>query len=247
MYRHADDRLHSAAAKAKRTARRYSWGRHKMVIHINALNLAYMAIPKAACSSVKAALGALDPDVPETDATAFPRKALHNRYQTRRFRIHRWRAYDGCFRFTVVRDPLKRLLGVYSNRVVQRRELHTSRSFRRGLTDLPPDPDPDFFFQNLNAYINAASTIKHHALPTSVFTGKDFSLYSKVYRTSELGALAADLGDITGRKVTIPHVNSSPAPLCIDELAPKTRTAISTRLASEYAHLADYFDNPLVN
>ena len=218
-----------------------------MVIHINAFNIAYMAIPKAACSSVKAALGALDPDVPETNATAFPRKALHNRYQTRRFRIHRWRAYDQCFRFTVVRDPLKRLLGVYSNRVVQRRELHMSRNFRRGLTDLPPDPDPDFFFQNLAAYINAASTIKHHALPTSVFTGKDFSLYSKVYRTSDLDDLAADLSGITGRDVTIPHVNSSPAPLSIDDLSSKTRAAIATRLAPEYAHLADYFDNPFIH
>ena len=49
-----------------------------MVIHIDALNLAYMAVPKAACSSVKATLGALDPDNPETDATAFAMDDIHD-------------------------------------------------------------------------------------------------------------------------------------------------------------------------
>ncbi|WP_299692894.1 sulfotransferase family 2 domain-containing protein [uncultured Tateyamaria sp.] len=215
-----------------------------MVIHIDALNVAYMAVPKAACSSVKATLGALDPDNPISDPTAFSMDTLHDQFQTRRFRIHRWQGYDHCFRFTVVRDPLKRLLGVYTNRVVALRELFTARNFRRGLVDLPPDPDPDFFFQNLGAYIKGASTIKHHALPTSVFTGEDFGLYSKVYRTSDLADLAADLSEISGQDVTIPHVNSSGTPLRIDDLARKTRAAIAQRLAGEYAHLSAYFDNP---
>lgn len=215
-----------------------------MVIHIDALNVAYMAVPKAACSSVKATLGALDPDNPISDATAFSMDTIHKQYQTRRFRIHRWQGYAHCFRFTVVRDPLKRLLGVYTNRVVELRELHTSRNFRRGHVELPADPDPDFFFQNLPAYIKAASTIKHHALPTSCFTGEDFSQFSKVYRTSDLPDLAADLSEIAGHKVTIPHYNSSGTPLRIEDLAPKTQTAIAQRLEDEYAHLAAYFDNP---
>ena len=215
-----------------------------MVIHIDALNLAYMAVPKAACSSVKATLGALDPDNPVNDATGFSMDNIHKLYQTRRFRVHRWQRYAHCFRFTVVRDPLKRLLGVYSNRVVALRELHTSRNFRRGHVDLTPDPDPDYFFQNLDAYIKAASTIKHHALPTSCFTGEDFSVFSRVYRTSDLGDLAADLSEIAGHPMTIPHYNSSGTPLDIDELAPRTQSAIANRLRGEYAHLADYFDNP---
>ncbi|WP_415920500.1 sulfotransferase family 2 domain-containing protein [Tateyamaria sp. SN6-1] len=215
-----------------------------MVIHIDALNLAYMAVPKAACSSVKATLAALDPENPMQDPAAFSMDTIHKQYRTRRFRIHRWQDYESCFRFTVVRDPLKRLLGVYTNRVVELRELHTSRNFRRGHTDLTPDPDPDYFFQNLGAYIKAASTIKHHALPTVLFTGEDFGVYSKVYRTSDLGDLATDLSEMAGRDVVIPHGNSSAAPLHLDDLKPKTQKAIADRLAPEYAHLSQYFQSP---
>ena len=218
-----------------------------MVIHIDTLNIAYMPVPKAACSSVKATLAALDPANPVNDATAFEIDTLHKQYQTRRFRAHRWAACGDCYRFTVVRDPVKRLLGVYSNRVVALRELHTARNFRRGHTDLPPEPDPDYFFQNLTAYIRAASTIKHHALPTHCFTGMDFGVYSKVYRTSDLHELAQDLTDVTGRSAVIPHVNSSDTPLRIDDLAPDTQAAIATRLADEYAHLSAYFDNPFLS
>ena len=216
-----------------------------MVIRVDPDKIAYMAVPKAACSSIKASLAALDPTHPVDDPTQMGQKEVHAFYATHRFRKHRWMHLDDYFRFTVVRDPLKRLMGVYTNRVVGLRELYNCRKIKRGRVDLPADPDPDFFFQNLEGYIDISSSIKHHALPTALFTGRRFDVYTKVYKTNEINALSADLSAHVGREVVIPHFNSSDQPLSLDDLKPETHRVLKQRLAAEYTHLARFFDNPL--
>ncbi|WP_413821694.1 sulfotransferase family 2 domain-containing protein [Tateyamaria sp.] len=104
-----------------------------------------MAVPKAACSSIKAALAVIDPTQDTTDPMTLEQKQVHNIYPTQRFRMHRWDQVLDYFRFTVVRDPLKRLLGVYTNRVVGLRKLHNCRKIKRGRVNLTADPDPDYF------------------------------------------------------------------------------------------------------
>lgn len=215
-----------------------------MVIRVDPKRLAYMAVPKAACSSIKAALAALDPTQAQDDPDAFGQKQVHSLYPTQRFRMHRWQHVEGHFRFTVVRDPLKRLLAVYTNRVVALRELHNCRKIKRGRVNLPADPDPDYFFQNLSPYIAVSSSIKHHALPTVVFTGADLRRYSRVYRTDEIGLLEQDLSHHVCADVHVPHFNSSGAKLTLDDLKPETHRVLAARLDSEYRHLEGYFCNP---
>lgn len=215
-----------------------------MVIRVETHRLAYMAVPKAACTSIKAALAVLDPDQPKSHADDLGEFEVHGIYPTMRFRPHRWAMYEDHFRFTVVRDPLKRLLAVYTNRVETLGILENCRNIRRGMVHLPKQPDPDYFFQNLPAYILASSDIKHHSLPTWLFTGRDFSLYDRVYRTSDLADLADTLSKRVGMPVDIPHFNSSDRRLQLHDLAPKTQRALEMFLTDQYAHLADFFDNP---
>ncbi|MEX0311074.1 MAG: sulfotransferase family 2 domain-containing protein [Tateyamaria sp.] len=215
-----------------------------MVIRVDSHRLAYMAVPKAACSSVKAALCVLDPLQIQTRVDQLGQKQVHSIYPTKRFRRHRWHYLANHYRFTVVRDPLKRLLAVYTNRVEGLGILSHCRKIRRGRVHLPTNPDPDYFFQNLNAYIATSSDIKHHTLPTALFTGTDWSAYSRVYRTSEMAELEASLSRQTGRKVEIPHFNSSDRRLTLDDLSARTQRVLQVRLESEYAHLAPFFDNP---
>lgn len=146
----------------------------------------------------------------------------------------------------MVRDPLKRLLAVYTNRVVALRELHNCRNIKCGRANLPADPDPDFFFQNLGGYTAVASSIKHHALPTVVFTGSDLNRYSRVYRTSEIPSLADDLICIADMDITVPHFNSSAGTLELSDLKPQTCRALAERLEHEYRHLEGYFSNPFI-
>ena len=218
-----------------------------MSVALPDLRIVYMPIPKAACTSVKAALASIDPEAPITaEEIAADPYCVHAHYQTTRFRPHRWEPYsDGTWwRFAVVRDPLKRLLGVYSNRVEELKELYHSPKMREQ-TALPMDPDPDFFFQNLLAYMELSSTIKHHALPSHLFIGPLPLRFDTVYKTENLGQLGADLSARAGREVRVPRFNSTEHPLKLSDLAPATMDALRERLSDEYIHLQDYYKNPL--
>lgn len=215
-----------------------------MVVAVSSFKIAYMAVPKAACSSVKAALAMVDPHVDLTlDSMAADNTLVHKAYPTMRFRPHRWEEYEDWWRFTVVRDPLKRLLSVYTDRVVARRELFNSPKLRRQ-SALPMDPDPDFFFQNLSRYVDLASVVKHHAIPVRLFIGPKPLRYHHVFTVNQLGDLAAELSERTGQRAEIPKFNSSGQKIDIADLQPETRTALATMLEPEYDHLSDYFDNP---
>ena len=216
-----------------------------MVITVEAHKIAYMALPKAGCSSVKAALAHLDPDVTLPPEDRIDVNTWHAIYPTRRFRPHRWKQYADYWRFAVVRDPVKRLMSVYTNRVVEFKDLHNCRNILRGHVDLPKDPDPDFFFTHLRAYCDASSVIKHHCLGAELFLGPKPLKYDRVYRTEELAELPHDLARITGTTVDLPRENSSDQRLALDDLKYGTVRAIRGFLNDEYAYLSGYYDNPL--
>jgi len=216
-----------------------------MVIAVPEYRLAYAAVPKAGCSSVKAMLAQVDPNVALPPLEKTTNRTWHALYPTQRYRKWRWKQYRSDFFFTVIRDPVKRLMSVYTNRVVQKRELFKSRNIKSGHLGLPADPDPDFFFQNLREYMQAAAVIKHHALPTWMFTGRDLAFYDCVFRTDEMNELAHELSERTGSLVESMRANSSEQRLEFDDLASETRDALRPVLIEEYVHLRGYFDNPM--
>ena len=213
------------------------------MIYLKSLNLAYMPVPKAACTSVKAALAVLDPEKEASDVDALEHEAVHDIYPTQRFRPHRWETSKGAWRFTVVRDPVKRALSVYSNRIVDMRELHNSPRLR-AQSELPLDPDPDFFFQRLEDYKALASAVKHHTVPMWLFTGRRLELYDEIYTTSDLGRLQDDLKAHIGQGVTLPRRNRSSFSIKLDDLAPETQKALRETTAPDYELFADYFQSP---
>lgn len=214
-----------------------------MVIAVETPSLAYAPIPKSGCSSVKAMLSEIDPVAARYNGPEVGQKRYHAIYPTRRFRQKRMARLARAFRFTVVRDPIRRLMSVYTNRVLELRELHNSRKLRNRGT-LPLDPDPDTFFQNLGEYRHLSWAIKHHALPAHFFTGPDLGLYDQVFRTDQMGDLAKQLSEMSGRPVAATKANASRATLAFDDLAPRTRDGLREYLDAEYRHLTGYFDNP---
>ncbi|MBY6114373.1 sulfotransferase family protein [Mameliella alba] len=214
-----------------------------MVIAVDAWKLAYVALPKAGCSSVKQALAMLDPWVIVPDQPDV--QTWHQIYQTRRFNGALWAQYSDFFRFCVVRDPAKRLMSCYTDIVVKRRALKDSPRVRAA-SGLPLDPDPDTFFMRLSRYRRKSSIVKHHVLGAELFLGPDLRAnFDRVYRTSELGQLACDLSRQTGETVTMPHANSSGGKLSIFDLEGRTIDRLRPLLEDQYDYLADYFTNPL--
>ncbi|APX11453.1 hypothetical protein BWR18_06980 [Tateyamaria omphalii] len=204
-----------------------------------------MAVPKCASSSVKRALAELDPQIDTASLevpTSNENSKWHAVYPTQRFRPHRWeKVPDDWFGFTVVRDPLKRLIACYTDRVVTRRELHNSPRIRSGQVNLPADPDPDFFLQNLGAYRDASSVIKHHTMHIWLFTGPKLEKYQKVYKIEDLETLRGDLAEWTQTDVAFASENKSDISLDIDDLSDQTLASLGPWLREEYAFLKDHY------
>ncbi|KNG95522.1 sulfotransferase family 2 domain-containing protein [Pseudaestuariivita atlantica] len=219
-----------------------------MVITVDAFKIAYMALPKAGCTSVKAALAQIDPAVEIAPDEPNLIRAWHTAYPTTRFRPHRWDAVADHWRFCVVRDPVKRLMSGYLDRVVKRGELKNSRRLARGdFPHLTDDPDPDFFFQNLWDYAEASSVVKHHVAEAWLFLGPGpiTDHYDRIYRTEEMPYLAEALAARSRLPVSIPKANSTGAKMTLDDLKPATRDALRSYLAAEYAYLKGFYDNPM--
>lgn len=214
-----------------------------MVIAVDAFRLAYVALPKAGCSSVKAALAHLDPwkhVPPETDVHTW-----HALYPTQRHKARRWARLSGYYRFCVVRDPARRLMSCYTDIVVTRGALRDSPRVRAA-RGLPLDPDPDTFFCRLARYRRKSSLVRHHVLGASVFLGENLrDDYDRVYRTGDLDELAHDLSRRTGESVEIPHANATGGGLSLFDLQGRTIDRLRPLLDEEYAFLSDHYTNPL--
>lgn len=208
-----------------------------MVIAVEDYEIGYVPVSQAACTTVKNMLGTLmgrplpaDPD------------RVHRMFPTRRFRPDQLTAIEDFFRFTVVRDPVDRLLSVYSDRVVKREELRASPRLQS--SGLPPRPDIDVFFQNLDAYKNHASIIKHHVMKQVVFIGTDLAYFDRVYTTDDLATLRDDLWAMTGRKLAAHHLNAAPHGVIFDDLAPATQAALRAQTQDDYRLLSAWFTPP---
>lgn len=199
------------------------------MVEFEEFELGYVPVPKAESTAVKAALTVLGDVAPDPDDSAW----VHNHMPTRRFSPDNFRRYDDLWRFTVIRDPIDRLLAVYSDLILGRDVLAYGANVRRGRIDIPTRPDPDFFFQNLDRYRAAAFAIKHHAMKQVVFTGPDLGVYDRVYDAAQLDELCAELTSMTGRPVTAtpptPH-----APILLSDLKPETRAVIRAETAADY-------------
>lgn len=214
-----------------------------MVIKVEPLGVAYTAVPKAGSSSVKAMLAQVDPGVSLPAPEDITNRTYHSLYRTRRYDDSRFATVGDKFLFTVVRDPIRRLMSVYTNRILGTRDMQRSRGIEKR-RDLPVEPDPDFFFAKLRKYARRSKLIAHHLLPTEAFTGPDIKRFDAVYRTDQMTDVANLLSARAGTTVSLERANKSEAKLEFDDLKPQTRDRIRPYLAAEYRYLSGVLDNP---
>lgn len=154
--------------------------------------IGYFNIPKVASTSIKKALYGAEEKRPflgeDQDRNA------HQWFSKKRKKVNS----DACdFTFVVLRDPVKRFLSGYSNRVGHHREL--SENYIRGkhpelIDELPAfNPDLDQFIAQFDRYLQV-STIRHHFEPVSnLLTRKQLDRFDRIYRIEDLGELEKDL------------------------------------------------------
>jgi|GEM_PF-923282 len=107
------------------------------------------------------------------------------------------RDFADCYRFTITRDPVKRFLSMYSNRVLHHRELAADSVVAGKLAEagLAPDPDINTLVDNIEAYMNCQPSIHHHGRPMIDFLGPDLTVYERFFDISETHALIEEIKD----------------------------------------------------
>jgi hypothetical protein len=89
--------------------------------------------------------------------------------------------YRDFYCFAITRDPLRRFLSMYSNRVVFHRELAANR--RGNLLEragLEPDPEINLLVDRFDAYCKVQGSVLHHASPMMGRLGPDLGVYRRI-------------------------------------------------------------------
>lgn len=209
--------------------------------------IAFVAVPKTACSSIKHLFFQLENErsfeifwangKAYNVHTIYPSRYFQRGYKPEQFRDH--------FRFLIVRDPVKRFLSSYSNRVLHYKNLARWNLPREALdAGVAPDPDLSSFIEHLETYRQYSGDIRHHTDPVMDFTGPDLSWFDAVYPIERLGDCQEKLSELVGRPVKIPHEQTGGAKISVKDLASAQLDKIVAFYRQDYDLLSDYYQPP---
>jgi Sulfotransferase family len=203
-------------------------------------SIGYQPIPKAACTSIKAALFTLAVGEKSSAGNMAGAKHIHDYFAARAGDVS-----GAAFKFIVIRDPLARFVSGFANRVGQHREL--SEAFLRGLPsslqlplkDFVFDPTLSQFIDRLELYMRVP-TIQHHFQPVAEQV-LSLDAFDKVYPLEAMDTLCVDIGQLTGRPFAVPREQRSSSGKHAEELSDAQRRAIVRICERDYDMLKAYY------
>lgn len=206
-------------------------------------NVAYLPVPKNACTSIKQMFYEAEhgtkfsPYKDENGKTVF----IHNLYPSVVFDKLDKRNISELQRIAVIRDPVKRVLSAYGNRIVHHRELSADKQGKNlAMHGLIPDPDLSTFIARLEDYRAAVPTINHHTRAQVDFLGTNPDYLSRIYRFSELEMLAADMSQITGRRLVLPWLQSGGPKVSLTDITSAQYEKLHELFTADYRAFGDW-------
>lgn len=181
-----------------------------MGVILEGTDLEYFSVPKIACTSLKLAVFAHnEPDVivklrapneRNPDMIAFhhngrPYRHVHEFYPSKPLRFRPLPRARGQRRFCVVRDPVRRFLSGYANRIVFHNDLK-----------LAEPPALDEFLDRFGEF-QRIPIVKGHFAPMYRFLGIWPGFFDRIFDIGELDQLTAYCAD-HGAPLTIPHTQT---------------------------------------
>jgi hypothetical protein len=103
--------------------------------------------------------------------------------------------YADYYRFALTRDPIRRFLSMYSNRVLFHRELAPGRAKGPVIlaAGLEPDPEINLLVDRLEAYCRVQHSILHHCSPMMERMGPDLSVYHRIVDIADVQLCIDDI------------------------------------------------------
>lgn len=209
-------------------------------IYLGPWSIGYQPFPKVACTSIKELLFQLAAGAPFQPSLGAGADHVHRYFDLR------VRDVSGAsFRFVVVRDPVKRFLSAFSNRVLHHKELSRAYVEKLRLTppldlsDFPFDPTLAQFVDRFDLY-RRVPTIDHHFRPVSEYTAP-LSAFDKVYPFERLDDLVADLQRLTGQRLGLPHSQRGGPKISVKDVPPKVLDRLIELCAPDYRLLEGFY------
>ncbi len=222
-------------------------GIQKYAIHQICLpeqKLLYIPMPKNACSSIKYALFEIekgktfDPD----EFRKLGYRDIHDYYQKQpqAFRsVSDLESKTSYTTFTVIRDPVKRLISCYRNRVVDLKDLEKTR-IQLKLKGLTPDPDLNTFVRQLEEYRAANKVIEHHSRAQYKFLGGRLDYVDRVFPIEKIRVLTEFLQQyVEGLELPAKKADGTSYNLC--DLSPEALEKAIQFYKEDYNLLKDYY------
>lgn len=208
-----------------------------MTVILDDHKLSYVAVPKVACTSVKSMFFEIENGFAFRMFRASGRHwHIHDFYPSVPFGELPHRGMSGHLRVALVRDPIRRLLSCYGNRVVHHGELSQARTgaaLRQA--GLPVDPDLRSFVHHLDGYRRAVPSIEHHARPMVDYLGRNPAFYAHLFPMEAIGAFAELVRHVTGTRAGLERLQTGGPKIPPDTLGPAERRVLETYYAEDYA------------
>ncbi|WP_310620479.1 sulfotransferase family 2 domain-containing protein [Flexibacterium corallicola] len=206
-----------------------------MPVPIKNTKILYYSVPKVACTSIKTALHQLN-----TGSTHLPEETtIHRLYQSRILRPDKPMRDNGIGRVAVIRDPLKRLLSCYSNRVLHHRELSlgASNSAVHEALNLPYNPDVNTFLLRIEDYCRASRPITHHVAGFQWYLGNDLSKFAHLFKQEQLTEFEDLVESLTGENFSLPRLETGGRKVTPDDLSEEALNAALRFCRHDYEFL----------
>ena len=139
----------------------------------------------------------------------------------------------------VLRDPVRRLLSAYSNRVVHRRVMERRAGLAEELAGvgLTTVPEPSVFFERLADFRARSFAVSIHTEPTAYFIGDDLEAFAHVHKVEEINGLNDLLSQRCGAPVALGRHQTGGPKITPRDLSLPARRAMEAFVEPDFALL----------